>query len=903
MSKKKEENESWNISVSTIIIRALVGGSLGTLATSFASSDLPKIALGGIFGGGIAPIVLAFTEPISQKLKIGARSSGQIIADESENTFQRWRTNLSKFESNYLKALQTYCYALEVEGFSGNLPTLALQDIFIPLRLSTEVNDHTYEVKHKNLDIWNFIPNISYEKHDYKDYKFAIIAKPGYGKTTLTRYLAFCYSCPIYEQHKATKLLPILLRLRSIYRSIESERQPSLEKIIVAHIKTLPRCEKLQLTDAWMRKQLEEGNCLVMFDGLDEVPEGRAGQLRRIVSSWVYYQMMEYPSVFILTSRPHGYDSSLFPGIRQLSILDFSNEQKKSFLTKWYQNERWHNHWKILWKDSLNKAISIHISQEQARAQSQSEAQVAADDLYRQMIISGSINTQLAANPLLLTIIAATHRAFDSLPDRRVNLYRKMFGLLLEDRPKHRDIRLTIKDVDDNQDILQIIAINLTRQGKTQFTHQQAKKWISEALNERSKDKDFTANQYLREVEQITGLLVGGDSNLYEFSHKTFQEFFVAIDFYNKNTNIILVDLLLTKPIKEIESWKEIFSFYSALSSADYMVETIQKIKDEEKQNHLIIFLINIVIEDKCKIHNSENKKIFDYWMMNANIQIKDGSRLLLEQKLNRLIHINNHASITIEPITWGEYQEFLESQHQGRFHSTAKDIDILSEQLELPVTGISYQDRTWFCAWLPTQVSSNSEFTIFDYRVPTINQLKKSGREPDQFHIIKVKLKVIYLKLVNLLINEEWIEANEETQIIISNLRKSDSYLLSTYQIKKIPCKDLEIIDNLWTKYSGGFFGLSAQREIWRECGSPLSNDLNWKKYCERVGWEYKSDSQFFKNTKGELFQNNKIHRNKLTIKAHLPYITNIFTGKGLEEARFINRFDKCYSSFSHPQ
>jgi hypothetical protein len=91
-------------------------------------------------------------------------------------------------------------------------------------------------------------------------------------------------------------------------------------------------------------------------------------------------------------------------------------------------------------KANANRSqIDSQKSKRDNRQQSESEGREAAQNLYTQMLTNGAINQQLAINPLLLTIIAATYQAFDALPERRVTLYQKMFNLLLEDRPNRRD--------------------------------------------------------------------------------------------------------------------------------------------------------------------------------------------------------------------------------------------------------------------------------------------------------------------------------------------------------------------------------------------------------------------------------------------------------------------------------
>ena len=382
--KETEKKSPWNIELASIIIQMLLGGGLGTGITALSSSDLPKLALGGAIGGVGAPLVVAFTEPITKKLKKGAGAGGEAFAKGGETLFQKWLTSLSPFESKYMQALQAHCYDLEVEGFKANLPTLALADVYIPLRLNTDYGQATIDTT-----IWAFLPKADAElKEDAR--KLAIVADPGFGKTTLTRFLTLSYSCPTYEQKGMAKLLPVLLRFREIHKIVQSKQAPMLEELIVQQIKALPRCQELPLTQAWLKDELQKGHCLVMLDGLDEVPDGK----RDMLSQWANYQMQNYGSVFILTSRPHGYDSSLFSGVRQLGILNFTSDQKRTFLDNWYRVVMWEQKWKVLLERSQQKPNEAFLSEEQAKAESDDKARQAAAHLYEQIAGNLAINQQ-----------------------------------------------------------------------------------------------------------------------------------------------------------------------------------------------------------------------------------------------------------------------------------------------------------------------------------------------------------------------------------------------------------------------------------------------------------------------------------------------------------------------------
>ena len=107
------------------------------------------------------------------------------------------------------------------------------------------------------------------------------------------------------------------------------------------------------------------------------------------------------------------------------------------------------------------------------------------------------------------------------------------------------------------------------------------------------------------------------------------------------------------------------------------------------------------------------------------------------------------------------------------------------------------------------------------------------------------------YNKLRDLLAAGEWLEADKETAAVMWTISgsKIPGFIHGEY-INKIPCEDLQAIDNLWTKYSNGRFGFSVQKRIWDDVGGkPYDTydilDLKsftkvCKKFCSLVGWHY---------------------------------------------------------------
>lgn len=342
LSKKEEPNKDdakpdFSQKLTNSLIKLLVTGSGGTALYFLYINELPKAAIAGIVATG-AGLLTSFGEGLMKPLKEGMSAKGERLGKGIDQSLDKaigttW-SNLSGFEKQYLEALKVSCHELKIEGFKGYLPALALEDVFVPLRLDTDPSQRNATNLKK--EIWDLLPaasasSVSPQPSRYR--RLAIIADPGFGKTTLTRHLTLSYANGSFQSHNVQALLPVLLLLRSIYPQIQTNEKLALPDLMVDQVKRLPRCQELEPSSQWFKERLEQGRCLVMLDGLDEVPEAQ----REKVSRWINWQMQNYASVFILTSRPHGYDSSLFEGVQPVQIQPFNREEKSDFIRKWYR--------------------------------------------------------------------------------------------------------------------------------------------------------------------------------------------------------------------------------------------------------------------------------------------------------------------------------------------------------------------------------------------------------------------------------------------------------------------------------------------------------------------------------------------------------------------------------------
>ena len=116
----------------------------------------------------------------------------------------------------------------------------------------------------------------------------------------------------------------------------------------------------------------------------------------------------------------------------------------------------------------------------------------------------------------------------------------------------------------------------------------------------------------------------------------------------------------------------------------------------------------------------------------------------------------------------------------------------------------------------------------------PTSSAEKETAK-PYSNRLISSVTNINYSRLRDLLEVKNWSEADDATwSLIYAGLRKlyppsPSSGLFSPGGVnafRSILCEDLRIIDQLWESASGGKYGFSAQKQIWKKWGSPTFTD-----------------------------------------------------------------------------
>ena len=690
------------------------GGGIGVFWAALVKDDIPKAIASAVIGLGIT-YSASFLKPIDQGNRRRLGNVGQAVDDAIEDGLDRLFATATKAEDAYLacQALDCRDYKSEGMGKRDRIMTPMLQEVFVPLELDSsripaglKFDAQSYEALQRQ-GIWYYLQQI---RQEATWRQMAIIAWGGYGKTTLLKHLAYIYGSKCHKRFGVEQLIPVLLPLRQYRELLSQDNPPDLPTLVMEHhVKQLAELdvEKKRvnnLPDDWFLRVLNQGRALVMMDGFDEVPEAE----RPALSRWISRQMLRFEkSVFILTSRPSAYKEDFAEPLRtKLWVRPLTAKLQTDFVTQWYScQER-------LDRDGRS---GPEVERESKRN---------AENLLRQIHDPQRPElADLAKNPLLLNLLATYHRSAPGvdLPRQRAELYQDICQLQLRKRPVARNIPMLLS-ADERQKVLQQLALRMMKAEKRLLDEVEMLHWIEEALTER-KNEGVSAKAFLKQIIEVSELIVRQGLEGCEFSHLSFQEYLAA---------------------KQLKKLKQEAFLYPLLKDA-----------------------------------NATNEGNQPWWR---------DTILLYAAQIN--------------------------------------PTPLIKEALRQGASDLAYR------CYQETQSMLNPEVEA-------------------ELKALKPQLQTSrYSNLRHLLHTQKWIEADIETyRLMVETVGKEDEQWLDAQDFETFPCDELQIIDELWIKYSqiyGKKFGFTVQKEIWEKCGKPAcAQDYEgWQDMCKQLGW--RSDEQW---------------------------------------------------------
>ena len=368
-----------------------------------------------------------------------------------------------------------------------------------------------------------------------------LVGQPGSGKSTLLAHAARRSARAVMRWRPGRRRVPVLLALREHAGSIVAEPATSLPGVIRAAAAGVPGAEP----DGWWERQLRDGRCLVLLDGLDEV--ARADD-RLAVADWIERQITAYPgNHFVITSRSYGLPSTLIAQADVLVVRPFTAEQVRLFLDRWYLAAE--RHATGASDRAARRAVRLRAGESAARLLTLLREHPSLHDL--------------AFNPLLLTMTATAHRYRGALPGSRADLYGEMCQVLLSRRVQAKDLP-ELLPWPAKQALLATLAYQMTRDHVSELPGGR----ILEILGPQLKrfPATVTGEAFLDDIAH-NGLLVETQAGQYAFAHLTFQEYLTA-------RHISATPELVRSLADNVSNpwWHETILLYAATSDASPIV-------------------------------------------------------------------------------------------------------------------------------------------------------------------------------------------------------------------------------------------------------------------------------------------------------------------------------------------
>ena len=409
------------------------------------------------------------------------------------------------------------------------LKQIDLEQLFVPVFVSQEPSSQR-ESSRENLPPSPALEIVNRHQH------LMILGKPGAGKSTLASYLAT--TC--CKEASQAGWIPVLLRLSDVVDTCLPFNLLELLGIAFDVERTITQ------------QILKSGKVFLILDGLDEV----SSQLRQsICQETSNFVNSYYANKVVITCRTDVKDYKLPSSFERVEIADFDETQQNQFIKNWFS---------IADKDSINW-LAVRLKQHPK----------CTDWALINHFQDNQRLQELAKTPILLSLICLVYVSQGNLPDKRSSLYKRGLDILLEDWDKDRGVKSRIKSTtykslssDDKQKILSDIARYTFEQSEDVVVFEQTK-----ALEIIANYQNYSPQDSLEILEGIAadhGLLFRSGKK-WEFSHLTFQEYFVAQWFVQHQDWH-----RLTQHIHEIH-WREIFLLAIDLSStADNLLKVMR---------------------------------------------------------------------------------------------------------------------------------------------------------------------------------------------------------------------------------------------------------------------------------------------------------------------------------------
>jgi predicted NACHT family NTPase len=340
-----------------------------------------------------------------------------------------------------------------------------------------------------------FLGNVKQERVEglkavLEQQQLMILGRPGAGKTTFLKRLAIeCLNANFLADR-----LPIFVTLKEFAETIN---QPGLVNCMGGFVSPGYSQKHIQTV-------LEAGRGLVLLDGLDEVMEKDHDRIIREIREFAE----RYSENHIVITCRIAAREYIFQQFTEVEMADFDDDQIQSFADKWFKT-----------KEKNPKSTT--------------------GGMFWKELESRKPVKELAANPLLLTLLCLEFDNSLAFPKSRSELYDRALNVLLAKWDGQRRILrgeevykgLSLKR---KETLLGQLAMYTFERGdyffKEKVATQQIEQYIRNLPGAQGDPEALEVDSWavLKSIESRHGLLAERATGIYSFSHLTFQEYFTA---------------------------------------------------------------------------------------------------------------------------------------------------------------------------------------------------------------------------------------------------------------------------------------------------------------------------------------------------------------------------------------
>ncbi len=435
------------------------------------------------------------------------------------------------------KMYQRYNF-IRIFGMSDEVPLRSLyvrlnilEELTPTLRGDIEEMTKAFDFSKRSLSFGSKRATLPATKVLNESQHFIVLGKPGAGKTTLLKY----YVLQSLDCNTDTKRIPIFISLKAFSDENITLFQYIVEQFHDCHISNAA---------FFVENLLKNGDVLILMDGLDEVQETDKD---RVIQQMNKLTKRYDTNQFVISCRIAAYHDQ-FHRFKNVEVADFEDNQIELFIKNWFAKD-----YRIA-KDCWNKL--------------QETPQV----------------KELAAIPLLLTLICITFRRITDFPPSRAEIYQTAIDALLRDWDGSRGIRRSeiYKGISPKvkENLLAAVAYHSFIEGEY-FMHQRRVQQLIEDFIENlptieTQKLHIESRKILKDIDSHNGILTKRAHRIYSFSHLTFQEYFNAKYIVDNATEGTLDNLVKHHVLDN--RWKEVVLLVmNLLPKADHLFKLIHK--------------------------------------------------------------------------------------------------------------------------------------------------------------------------------------------------------------------------------------------------------------------------------------------------------------------------------------